>query len=295
MTVEVIHPDQFLGLPPAGESAADAVILPLPLERTVSYGGGTWRAPRAIVDASCEVEVFDEETLVEFGEHVRLHTAAAVIEAAPLVEHLDAIRKRAEQLRGRFVLSLGGEHTVTWGMVMGLAPEPGRTTIVQIDAHADLIDELDDQKWSHGTVMRRLREEGCRLVQIGVRSLSRAEYEFAAADPDIRTFYAHQLAESWPETLQALRQIEGDAYLSIDVDGLDPSVIPSTGTPQPNGLSWAQTMEIIRTLVRNPKARVIAADVVEFVASPHPPGCDIIAARLAAKVLAYWAAARRSA
>ena len=109
-------------------------------------------------------------------------------------------------------------------------------TVVQIDAHADLADELHGRRWSHGTVMRRLWEQGCRLVQIGIRSLSREEYEVATAGPRIATYYAHRLEEQWAEVLETLRGLEGKVYLTIDVDGLDPSIIPSTGTPLPGGL-----------------------------------------------------------
>ena len=160
--------------------------------------------------------------------------------------------------------------------------------MVQIDAHADLADQLDGRHWSHGTVMRRLWERGCRLVQIGVRSLTRSEHELAATEPRITTFYAHRLEEQWAELLKTLRGLEGPVYLTIDVDGLDPSIIPSTGTPQPGGLSWRQTMDVIRALGTESRCRLIGADIVEFVPSPVPPGCDLTAARLTAKLLAWW-------
>ena len=96
--------------------------------------------------------------------------------------------------------------------------------------------------------MRRLWEKGCRLMQIGIRSMTRGEYEVATAGPRIVTYFAHRLESQWSEMLDALRRLEGKVYLTIDVDGLDPSIIPSTGTPQPGGLSWRQTMEILRVL-----------------------------------------------
>jgi agmatinase len=285
--VTPVHPDQFLGLPPCGEDRADVIILPLPLEMTVSYGTGTWRAPRAILDASCQVEVFDEETLVDFSESPRVHTLPPFLARGKLEDYLRALARHAAPLRDKFVLGLGGEHSVTYGLVTGLVQEPAKLTIVQIDAHADLIDELDGRHWSHGTVMRRLWEQGCRLVQIGLRSLSRSEYELATGDDRITPYFAHQLPGKWPEVLDVLRGLEGDVYLTVDVDGLDPSVIPSTGTPQPNGLSWGQTMEVFRTLNVAGHCRLVGADVVELVASPHPPGCDLIVAKLVAKLLAF--------
>ena len=193
-----------------------------------------------------------------------------------------------------FLVTLGGEHLLTYGVVSGLVADPAELTIVQIDAHADLADELDGRRWSHGTVMRRLWERGCRLVQIGVRSLSRAEHELIEgrgtrySGSRIETFFAHDLARRWPELLHLLACLEGPVYLSLDVDGLDPSIVPSTGTPQPNGLSWPQAMELIRAISAAP-CDWIGADVVEFIASPHPPGCDLTVARLVMKILAWWA------
>jgi agmatinase len=316
------NPNQFLGVPSCPPERADAIVVPLPFEKTVSYGTGTWRAPRAILDASCQIELFDEETLIDFadsGNGPKIHTLPLLLAEGNVQEYLDAVAHRVAPFRDKFVLGLGGEHTVTYGLLSGLAAEveeegagservcksAGRTasgevsgpifpadlantTVVQIDAHADLADELNGQHWSHGTVMRRLWERGCRLLQIGVRSLSRAEYELASTDQRITTYYAHQLPQRWPELLDSLTNLRGKVYLTIDVDGLDPTVIPSTGTPQPGGLSWQQTLDIIRCLTTAPGLQLIGADVVELVASPHPPGCDIIAARLAAKVLAFW-------
>lgn len=292
--VVIVYPDQFLGLPPCAVENADAVIVPLPFERTVSYGTGTWRGPRAILDASCQVETFDEETLVDFEVTPRIHTATAILDDgdAPVEEYLERVRKTAAPLKGKFVLSLGGEHTVTYGVAKGLAANLEDLTVVQVDAHADLRDALDGTRWSHATVMRRLFEEGARLLQIGVRSVSRGEYAMAKEEERIRCFFAHERRHQWEAVREALRRLEGDVYLTIDVDGLDPAVFPNTGTPQPDGLSWAQVMEIVHELSASRRCRFLAADVVEYVASPHPPGCDIIAAKLVTKILAQRFAQR---
>jgi len=286
--MNAVHTDQFLGLPACDVQQADAVLAPMPLEKTVSYGSGTWRAPRAVLDASCQLETFDEETLVDFAERPRLHTLPPLAIEGTLPEYLEAARALAARHRDRFFLAVGGEHTLSYGVVTGLAEDPSKLTVVQIDAHADLIDELEGQRWSHGTVMRRLWKKGCRLVQIGVRSLSREEYELATTDDRIITFFAHRMADQWAEIVQTLTSLTGQVYLSIDVDGLDPAVMPATGTPQPGGLSWAQTTEVVRAVTSAPGCRLVGGDVVEFVASPHPPGCDLIAAKLVAKVLAWW-------
>ncbi len=288
-----MDPTQFFGLPSPGIDAADALILPWPLERTVSYGTGTKTGPAAIIAASPQIEFFEEETLVDFQQSPKLHVLPAIavdpaIPGVKLPEHLAATAKYISQFRDRFLLTLGGEHLLTYGVVTGLAADLANVTIVQIDAHADLADTLAGRRWSHGTVMRRLWERGCRLIQVGIRSLSRPEYELVQSGPRIETFFAHELASRWDELLQLLARLDGSVYLSFDVDGLDPSIIPSTGTPQPGGLSWPQAMEVVRAVINAP-CDLLGADVVEFIASPNPPGCDIIAARLVTKILAYWA------
>ena len=285
-----IDPNNFLGLPNAPLESADAIILPLPFERTVSYGGGTWRGPRAIIDASCQIEVFDEETELDFEEAGFVHTLPMLPDDpdATVEQCLAAITDHVRQYRGRFVLTLGGEHLIAHPVVTGLTEDVQNLTIVQLDAHADLADTLNAKKWSHGTVMKRLIDDGARAIQIGVRSLSRVEFDFAAQCDRVETFYAHQVAERWVEIIRRLRGLTGPIYLTIDVDGLDPSVIPSTGTPQPDGLSWRQTMQLIEATMTGAGKQIIGADVVEYIASPHPPGCDIIAARLVMKVLAHW-------
>jgi agmatinase len=285
---------QLFGLPPADISEADVLILPLPLEKTVSYGTGTHTGPQAMLDSSVQIELFDEETHVDFAERPKLLALPPLapeptLTAERVPEYLDAVAEHVRGLPKKFLLSLGGEHTITYGVVSGLA-DPADVTVVQIDAHADLADKLGGRHWSHGTVMRRLWERGCRLVQIGIRSLSRPEYELVRTGQRIETYFAHRLGGQWDQLLASLARLEGKVYLTLDVDGLDPSIIPSTGTPQPNGLSWVQTMEILRAVASAP-CQWIGADVVEFVASPNPPGCDLTAARLATKLLA-WRATR---
>lgn len=288
-----LDPTQFFGLPGCNLQRANVVILPLPLEKTVSYGTGTCGGPEAILNASCQLELFDEETLVDFSEGPKIHTLPPLAADGTLEEYLAATKRLVAAHRGRFLLALGGEHTASYGVIDGLADDLGDVTVVQIDAHADLINQLTGRRWSHGTVMRRLWERGCRLLQVGIRSLSREEYELVRSGPRISTYFAHQLAPQWDRLLAELRGLAGKVYLSINVDGLDPAVFPSTGTPQPGGLSWQQTMQIIRAVAES-SCQWVGADVMELVASPHPPGCDITAARLAAKVLAWREAARKA-
>jgi len=291
-----LDPTQFLGLPSPGIEHADILLLPTPLEKTVSYGRGTGGGPAAIIAASLQVETFDEETLLEFAESPRLHTLPPLQLEGTIEDCLTTISDYVKCLpHDKFLLALGGEHTATLGLLSGLAARTAagfdfsELTIVQLDAHADLAERLDDGlAFSHGTVMRRLWEKGCRLVQIGVRSLNSDEYKLITTAPRIATFFAHCLEEKWPLILETLAGLKGLVYLSIDLDALDVSLMPSTGTPLPGGLSWRQTMELIHVLTANPSIRLIAADLVEYVPSPTSPGSDPTAARLAMKLMAWW-------
>ena len=133
-------PTQFFGLPSPGPERADALVLPLPVEKTVSYGTGAGSGPQAIVAATLQVETFDEETLVDFAESPRLHVLPPVATDGQLEECLARIQDRVRSLRGKFLLVLGGEHSVTYGVVNGLVDDPAEVTVVQIDAHGDLAD-----------------------------------------------------------------------------------------------------------------------------------------------------------
>ncbi|CAM2058305.1 agmatinase [Desulfovibrionales bacterium] len=290
----LLYPNQFFGLPGCAPEVAGCVILPVPLEKTVSYGKGTWRGPQAILDASTQIELLDEETLIRFEDLDDIYTAPPVSldPDASMGEIQKDIYAAAQRFRGRFLLGLGGEHSVSYGLITGLTDRLQDLTVVHIDAHADLIDELGGSFWSHGTVMRRLWDHGVRLIQIGIRSISPKEYDFIQTKERIETFFGHQLCRRLDELLGLLDGLTGDVYLSIDVDGLDPSIIPSTGTPMPGGLSWYETMDVLGATFRAPKVRVIGADVVEFVASPHPPGCDIVVAKLISRLIALWARRR---
>ena len=158
----LLIPHSSLGCHPLGPQRADALLLPLPVEKTVSYGTGTARGPHAILEASLQLETFDEETLVDFNEGPRVHTLAPLSARGEIEPCLSRIRDEVRFLRDKFLLALGGEHTVTYGVLTGLVDDLAEVTVVQIDAHADLADELHGRRWSHGTVMRRLWEQGAR-------------------------------------------------------------------------------------------------------------------------------------
>jgi agmatinase len=201
------------------------------------------------------------------------------------------LERAAAQLRGSrsFILSLGGDHSITAPILYGLGVDVSRLTIVHIDAHPDLLVDFQDMKESHASVMHRLWSDGASLIQIGIRTVDRSEYELSESSDRIEIHYAHSLQrpENMRALLERLRGLSGPVYLSVDVDGLDPSVIPGTGTPQPGGLTWYQTMDIFRALLLESAADVFGADVVETIPLKEVPVSEFNAAKLAFKVVSY--------
>ncbi len=310
-TASVHSPWNFLGLPEELATAARARVwvLPIPYEGTTSYGAGTRHGPAAIIAASRQVELFDREfdcePAVWFGVHAM--SPLGLIHRSPeaMVEVIEAAvagvlsgdkGKTSEQREAPVPVSsrvpdvlavLGGEHTISVGVVRGLARAKGAADLVavQIDAHADLRDEYDHTPYSHACAARRIVET-CPVFQIGVRNISAAEEQFRRQSSRITTFFAEESLEG-PELLEDLgRFVRGkQVFLTIDLDGLDPSIMPAVGTPEPGGLSWARTLEVVRVVCRE-SARVPVFDVVELAPIPGLTGPDFLAAKLVYKIMA---------
>jgi len=276
-------PPNFLGLAAAASAyeSARVVVLPVPFEATTSYGAGTRGGPDAILLASRQVETFDPETGRDLAD-APIHTGALV---APDFSSPDAMTRRLQRIAGKmaadgkWVLALGGEHSITLGLVRAAAQKHKRLSVLQIDAHLDLRDAYEGSPYSHACVMRRIVEDGHRTVHVGIRNACREEVEFAHAH-DLPIFWARQVAGK-EDLLEAADALEGPVYVSVDVDGLDPGVIRTTGTPEPGGLGWWETMRLLERVFAN--HTVVGADVVELSALGDAAS-DFAAARLTAKL-----------
>ena len=283
----------FLNLPEEFQRAETSRVhvLPVPLEETVSYGGGTRYGPAAIIACSRQVELFDRELRGEPALEYGIHTLPPVgIDHASIEATLDRIQTAVAAIvaAGKLPVVLGGEHTVTIGPVRALhaarAAGGAPFVVVQVDAHADLREGFHGTPYSHACVMRRLVEEtGCELFQVGIRSLSAEEDAFITAHPGtVHTFFADEIAgdpdDTWLAALAA--GLDGKrVYLTIDVDGLDPSVVPATGTPEPGGLSWRQALALLRTVASAADA-VVGIDCVELAPRPGLHAADFAVAKL---------------
>lgn len=276
---------------PAAPRLGTARILPIPYDRTTSGLPGARFGPVALLAAGRQLEGFDEELAWDLTRHVDL----AVEEPLPSLagdprEMMEAVRRKARELlrRGDFLLSVGGEHSLTAPLALAHRDRFGPLTVVQVDAHADLRDTYEGTPHSHGCVMRRILEAGLDAVQIAIRSMSGPEHRYLAGlgAGRSRLFTAAALRD--PGNLEALlaflaRELRGPVYLSVDVDGLDPSVIPATGTPEPGGLSWAEACRIVDVLAG--RGDLVGADVMELAPRGGLFHAEVAAARLVHRIL----------
>ncbi|MBI1805276.1 MAG: agmatinase [Ignavibacteria bacterium] len=288
----------FLGIEDTYSTFARSkvVILPVPYERTVSYGAGTKNGPKAILDASRYVEFYDEETGREIHKELGIATVKPLSFAKKIDEEaLDRIYETARSLlqEKKFIVMLGGEHTISQAGIAACAEKYKDLSVLQIDAHSDLRMEYQGSKFSHASVMARVCEfiDAKKIVQVGIRAQCIEEAEFIRRS-GITTLYAHQIRQGkyskivkeWDD--YAIEKLSDRVYVTFDVDGLDPSIMPATGTPEPNGLFWHETMRFLRKLGRRKK--IVACDVVELapIKGLHHP--DLTAAKLVSKMINYF-------
>jgi len=242
------------------------------------------------------VELYDEELGMDPLEGGVATLSAVAIDGAPdlLADALEPIVRRHLEA-GRVVAAVGGEHSISLGPIRAAARAYPGLGVLQIDAHPDLRDAYEGTRFGHGCVMRRVLDSRAvgALVQVGLRAVSPEDAEAQRADARVRPFLAWELARrrpaEWiPSVVEALPE---RVYVTIDVDGLDPSIVPGTGTPEPGGLLWWDTLALLREVAA--RRRVVAFDVVELLPRPPSAVSDFAAARLVMKLLAYLAAARR--
>ena len=269
-------------------------ILQAPYEHTVSYGGGTARGPQAIIDASAYVEFYDDETRRELCFDVGIATLpeldlGSAVDAEALLLISEQVRALLDQ--GKFVVTLGGEHTISAAPIAEHYRKYPTMSVLQFDAHSDLRDTYEGSTFSHASVMARVTEfmSPQRLTQVGIRALCKEEATFIDHHK-VNTFYASALhrglhgsgVDAWARAVVAT--LSDDVYISFDVDGLDPSIIPSTGTPEPDGLTYHEAIQVVREVVRSGR-RIVGLDVVELAPVDNVTHPDLTTARLIYKIL----------
>jgi agmatinase len=281
-------PFQFLGAAPphADQDRARVVVVPVPFDGTTCYKAGAREGPYAILAASPHMEFYDEETETEIrGEDI--YTVEPLEPVLPPEEMIRRVREAVEPVlrSGKFPVILGGEHSVSIGAIEAAHRARGRLNIVQFDAHADLRDAYQGTPYSHACVMRRVWPLG-NIVQVGIRSLSKEEMEFLR-DRRAGPIWAREVRDDLQNAVRKCLALIDDCptYVTIDLDCLDPSIMPAVGTPEPGGLLWADAMAFLKALAGS--TEIVGFDVVELAPIPGYHAADYTAARLIYKFLGH--------
>jgi agmatinase len=262
------------------------LIWPVSYEGTVSYGGGTGQGAAAIIDASRNMELYDEETDAEVYK-LGIHTLDESTSIEPPEQMMNSLYDRAQELVSttKFVAMIGGEHSVSAPVIRAHAEKYENLSVLQIDAHADLRDSYDDTPHSHASIMARVvKDLRIPAVQVGIRSISVDEARVIDQLPT-RIFWARDIVgrdDWWDDAIEGLTE---NVYLTIDIDGLDPSLVSATGTPEPGGLGWYETVGLIRTLAR--KRNVVGMDLTEYSYVEGHNASAFLCAKLIYKTLGF--------
>ncbi len=263
-------------------SESEIIIVPVPYDETSTWIKGADKGPDAILDASVNLEFFDIETASE--AHLRgINTIEPIFEKESPERLVNAVYNKALVLLAekKYPVFLGGNHTVSIGSIKAFSEYFGNLTILQLDAHADLRQEYEGSSFNHACVMARARE-WAPIVQVGIRSISTGELPYVDKD---RIFYAHELFYDKGLYGKALDKLSENVYITIDLDVFDPSLMPSTGTPEPGGPEYFEILHFLRDVIKN--RNVVGFDVVELCPSEANKSPDFIAAKIVYQLLSY--------
>jgi len=256
------------------------VILPVPYDGTSTWIKGADKGPQAIIDASESIELYDIETETEVYK-LGIHTAEPVTENSSPEAMVKAVYNRTIKYLNddKYIVTIGGEHSVSCGVIKAFSEKYKPLTVLQIDAHADLRDDYHGSKYNHACVMRRAQEY-CNVLQVGIRSMCIEEKPNMVPE---NMFFAYKIMknDNWIENV--ISRLTENVYLTIDLDGFDPSILPSTGTPEPGGLSWRQVTELINRV--NESANIVGFDIVELCPNPQEKSSDLLASKLLYNIL----------
>jgi agmatinase len=275
----------FAGLEPPYSSlrGSKVVILPVPYDGTSEWRSGSRRGPQAIIDASQYLELYD----LELDREIYKVGISTLPKVEPLLsspqDMIDRVYKVVKDLiqKEKFVVLLGGEHSLSLGAVRAFTEAFPRLSVLQLDAHADLRDEYLGTKYGQACVMRRIFEL-CPISQVGIRSLSWEEKQFLAKNK-LKPVYMSDLGSKTASIAHIVDSLSEDVYVTIDVDVLDPSVMPAVGTPEPDGMSWRQILDITESVAHH--KHVVGFDLMEFCPSEGPGSCAFLLAKLAYKLI----------
>ena len=278
----------FLGIDNKFSIKEKVIVVPFGLEKTVSYGGGTKNGPEEIIKASHQVELYDEELNCEPYKKIGIKTLKPFKIHKNINKALNKMSKINEEIlkKNMFPITFGGEHSITAGCIAPFTKKHKKLCLLHFDAHADLRDSYNGEKYSHASAIRRcLDYKNVSVISFGIRNISKNEVSYLKKNSNrIKIFWAKD-KKKW--NLNSFKKLikNKTVYLTFDVDGLDSSIMPATGTPEPDGLLWGETLEIIKIAMKNSK--IVGADINELAPIKGFNSYNFLVAKLAYKILSY--------
>ena len=278
----------FLGIDAEQSLAPQVIVVPFGLEKTVSYGGGTKNGPKEIIKASHQVELFDEELNKEPYKEIGIKTLKPFSIKNKIESALDQLSKINEDILSsdKFPLVLGGEHSITPGSIKPFAKKYDEITLLHFDAHADLREIYQGEKFSHASAIKRcLDYKNLKVVSFGIRNLSKEEMDFYNNNRDRIEIFWGKDKQTWDLSLLDKFFKNKNVYITFDVDGFDASIMPATGTPEPGGMLWEDVLPIIKKVCQI--SNVVGADINELAPIKNFESYNFLVAKLAYKILSY--------
>ena len=278
----------FLGYEAKQKIENKVVVVPFGLEKTVSYGGGTKNGPKEIIKASHQVELFDEELKKEPYKEIGIKTLKPFPIKNKISSALDQLSKINEEIirKNKFPIIFGGEHSITPGSIRPFVKKYNEITLLHFDAHADLRESYNGEKFSHASAIKRCLDfNNVKVVSFGIRNLSRTEMNFYENNRNrIEIFWGKDKKEWKLDRLENIFKNK-NIYITFDVDGFDSSIMPATGTPEPGGLLWEDVLPIIKKVCQI--SNIIGADINELAPIKNFDSYNFLVAKLAYKILSY--------
>ena len=278
----------FLGIDAGQNESYKVIVVPFGLEKTVSYGGGTKNGPKEIIKASHQVELFDEELNKEPYKEIGIKTLKPFSIKNKIKNALDQLSKINEDIisDGKFPLVFGGEHSITPGSIKPFAQKYDEITLLHFDAHADLRESYHGEKFSHASAIKRcLDHKNLKVVSFGIRNLCKEEMDFYNNNRDRIEIFWGKDKQSWDLSMLDKFFKNKNVYITFDVDGLDASIMPATGTPEPGGMLWEDVLPIIKKVCQI--SNIVGADINELAPIKNFNSYNFLVAKLAYKIISY--------
>ena len=278
----------FLGIDAELSRSPQVIVVPFGLEKTVSYGGGTKNGPKEIIKASHQVELFDEELNKEPYKEIGIKTLKPFLIKNKIRSALDQLSKINEDILSseKFPLVFGGEHSITPGSIKPFAKKYDEITLLHFDAHADLRESYQGEKFSHASAIKRcLDYKNLKVVSFGIRNLSKEEMDFYNENRDRIEIFWGKDKQTWDLSQLDKFFKNKNVYITFDVDGFDSSIMPATGTPEPGGMLWEDVLPIIKKVCQISK--VVGADINELAPIKKFDSYNFLVAKLAYKIISY--------